>query len=171
MFMKIEAARLMYLKAAWTSDFVGDSTIPASAAKAFATDVAMEVASEAVQIHGGYGYIDQYPVEIDMAYFSGIAKGTDCRIYPNVLPKQMPARDYRTKALDYYGAGADGLFFWDTYKRHINTAQWTTLRRLGHIEELRASSDNDSDTREPKLIKIARLGGHNMLRYSPNRGG
>jgi acyl-CoA dehydrogenase len=63
MFMKIEAARLMYLKAAWTADFVGDSTIPASAAKAFATDIAMEVASEAVQIHGGYGYIDQYPVE------------------------------------------------------------------------------------------------------------
>ena len=63
MYMKIEAARLMYLNAAWTADFVGDSTIPASAAKAFATDVAMEVASEAVQIHGGYGYIDQYPVE------------------------------------------------------------------------------------------------------------
>jgi len=63
MFMKIEAARLLYLKAAWTADFVGDSTIPASAAKAFATDIAMEIASEAVQIHGGYGYIDQYPVE------------------------------------------------------------------------------------------------------------
>jgi acyl-CoA dehydrogenase len=63
MFMKIEAARLMYLKAAWTTDLVGDSTIPASAAKAFATDVAMEVASEAVQIYGGYGYIDQFPVE------------------------------------------------------------------------------------------------------------
>ncbi|TFG32311.1 acyl-CoA dehydrogenase [Candidatus Thorarchaeota archaeon] len=63
MYIKIEAARLMYLKAAWTADFVGDSTIPASAAKAFATDVAMEIANEAVQIHGGYGYIDQYPVE------------------------------------------------------------------------------------------------------------
>lgn len=63
MYMKIEASRMMYLRAAWTADFVGDSTIPASAAKAFATDVAMEVASEAVQIHGGYGYIDQYPVE------------------------------------------------------------------------------------------------------------
>ena len=63
MYMKIEASRLLYLKAAWTADHVGDSTIPASAAKAIATDVAMEVASEAVQIHGGYGYIDQYPLE------------------------------------------------------------------------------------------------------------
>ncbi|MHA2234432.1 MAG: acyl-CoA dehydrogenase family protein [Candidatus Thorarchaeota archaeon] len=63
MLMKIEAARTLYLKAAWTTDNVGDATVPASIAKAFATDVAMETASEALQIHGGYGYIDQYPLE------------------------------------------------------------------------------------------------------------
>ncbi len=63
MFMKIEASRLLYLKAAWTTDNVGDATVPASVAKAYATDVAMETASEALQIHGGYGYIDQYPLE------------------------------------------------------------------------------------------------------------
>ncbi len=63
MYMKIEASRILYLKAAWTTDNVGDATIPASVAKAFATDVAMETASEALQIHGGYGYIDQYPLE------------------------------------------------------------------------------------------------------------
>jgi acyl-CoA dehydrogenase len=63
MYMKIEASRILYLKAAWTSDNVGDATIPASVAKAYATDVAMETASEALQIHGGYGYIDQYPLE------------------------------------------------------------------------------------------------------------
>ena len=63
MYMKIEASRALYLKAAWTTDNVGDATVPASVAKAFATDVAMETASEALQIHGGYGYIDQYPLE------------------------------------------------------------------------------------------------------------
>ena len=63
MYMKIEASRALYLKAAWTTDNVGDATIPASVAKAYATDVAMETASEALQIHGGYGYIDQYPLE------------------------------------------------------------------------------------------------------------
>ncbi|MBY8997012.1 MAG: acyl-CoA dehydrogenase family protein [Candidatus Thorarchaeota archaeon] len=63
MYMKIEASRTLYLKAAWTTDNVGDATISASVAKAFATDVAMETASEALQIHGGYGYIDQYPLE------------------------------------------------------------------------------------------------------------
>jgi acyl-CoA dehydrogenase len=63
MYMKIEASRALYLKAAWAADNTPDSTVPASVAKAFATDAAMEVASEAVQIHGGYGYIDQYPLE------------------------------------------------------------------------------------------------------------
>ena len=63
MYMKIEASRALYLKAAWTADNIGDATIPASVAKAFATDAAMQIASEALQIHGGYGYIDQYPLE------------------------------------------------------------------------------------------------------------
>jgi len=63
MYMKVETSRLLYLKAAWAADTTPDATIPASIAKAFATDAAMECASESLQIHGGYGYIDQYPVE------------------------------------------------------------------------------------------------------------
>ncbi len=63
MYMKVEASRALYLKAAWAADNTPDATIPASVAKAYATDAAMEIASEAVQIHGGYGYIDQYPLE------------------------------------------------------------------------------------------------------------
>jgi acyl-CoA dehydrogenase len=63
MYMKIEASRLLYQKAAWTADTTGDSTVPASVAKAYATDAAMWIASEAVQIHGGYGYIDTRPLE------------------------------------------------------------------------------------------------------------
>lgn len=63
MYMKVEASRALYLKAAVAADTEDDCTVPASVAKAYATDAAMEIASEAVQIHGGYGYIDQYPLE------------------------------------------------------------------------------------------------------------
>ncbi|MFW9967609.1 MAG: acyl-CoA dehydrogenase family protein [Candidatus Thorarchaeota archaeon] len=63
MYAKVEAARLLYLKAAWAADNGLDPTIPASVAKVMATEAAMEVAHQAVQVHGGYGYIDQYPVE------------------------------------------------------------------------------------------------------------
>jgi len=55
MYMKIEASRLLYLKAAYAADTTPDATIPASVAKAYATDAAMWCASEALQIHGGYG--------------------------------------------------------------------------------------------------------------------
>jgi acyl-CoA dehydrogenase len=63
MYMRVEASRQLYLKAAWVADTTGDSTVPASVAKAYATDAAMWCASEALQVHGGYGYIDQYPLE------------------------------------------------------------------------------------------------------------
>ncbi|MHA1937317.1 MAG: acyl-CoA dehydrogenase family protein [Candidatus Thorarchaeota archaeon] len=63
MYAKVEAARLLYLKAAWAADNGMDPTIPASVAKVMATETAMEIAHQVVQVHGGYGYIDQYPVE------------------------------------------------------------------------------------------------------------
>lgn len=63
MYMKVETSRLLYMKAAWTADMSSDATIPASVAKAYATDAAMWVASESLQVHGGYGYIKQFPIE------------------------------------------------------------------------------------------------------------
>jgi len=60
---EIEAARLMCLKAAWLKD-QGQPYGQASAmAKLFASDVAMKATVEAVQIHGGYGFVKEYHVE------------------------------------------------------------------------------------------------------------
>jgi acyl-CoA dehydrogenase len=63
MYKNIEAARLLTLKAAWEADQGKDNTISASCAKAFASDVAMETATEALQIFGGYGYLESFPIE------------------------------------------------------------------------------------------------------------
>ncbi|MCS6990314.1 MAG: acyl-CoA dehydrogenase [Chitinophagales bacterium] len=60
---EIEAARLLTLKAAWEKDHHLDYTLSASMAKVFASEVAMRVTTEAVQIHGGYGYVKEYHVE------------------------------------------------------------------------------------------------------------
>lgn len=63
MAVKIEAARNFTLKAAWLRD-QGKPCVSASAmAKLYAADIAMEVTTEAVQIHGGYGYVKEYHVE------------------------------------------------------------------------------------------------------------
>ncbi len=60
---EIEAARLMTLRSAWLRDRGEDFKIAASKAKYFASEVSVRAATEAVQIHGGYGYIKEYPVE------------------------------------------------------------------------------------------------------------
>lgn len=62
MAMCIELARLMYLKAAWLKDQGLPHTVEASYAKLFASEMAEKVASDAVQIHGGYGYMKEYAV-------------------------------------------------------------------------------------------------------------
>ncbi len=59
---KIEAARLLTWKAAFLSDNGEKNTEAAAHAKRFAADIAMEVTTDAVQIFGGYGYSEEYPV-------------------------------------------------------------------------------------------------------------
>jgi alkylation response protein AidB-like acyl-CoA dehydrogenase len=60
---QIEAARLMTCRAAWMKDQGERVTKESSMAKLFASEVAVRVCDEALQIHGGYGFIKDYPVE------------------------------------------------------------------------------------------------------------
>jgi acyl-CoA dehydrogenase len=60
---EIEAARLLTWQAAWLLDQGKRATLQSSFAKRFASDTAMKVTTDAVQIFGGYGYIKEYPVE------------------------------------------------------------------------------------------------------------
>ncbi len=60
---RIEAARQLYLHAARLKDSGGGSPKEASMAKLFASEMAEEVTSAAIQIHGGYGFLNDYPVE------------------------------------------------------------------------------------------------------------
>jgi butyryl-CoA dehydrogenase len=60
--MEIEHAKLMVLKAAWEKDLGRDFRLTASLAKLYAGEVSRRVVNEAVQIHGGYGFMDEYPV-------------------------------------------------------------------------------------------------------------
>ena len=75
---RIEAARLLCLKAAWEKDNKIDYTLSSSMAKVFASETAMWTATEAVQIHGGYGFVKEYHVERMMrdAKITQIYEGT-----------------------------------------------------------------------------------------------
>jgi alkylation response protein AidB-like acyl-CoA dehydrogenase len=60
---KIDAARLLTWRAASLRDSGKEHTTESSMAKLFASEISVEVAMEGVQIHGGYGYLKEYPVE------------------------------------------------------------------------------------------------------------
>ncbi len=60
---EIEAARLLCLKAAWLKDQHLNYDQASAMAKVFASEVAMRTTVEAVQVHGGYGYVKEYHVE------------------------------------------------------------------------------------------------------------
>ena len=60
---RIESSRLLCLKAAWEKDNQIDYTTSSSMAKVFSSETAMWTATEAVQIHGGYGFVKEYHVE------------------------------------------------------------------------------------------------------------
>jgi alkylation response protein AidB-like acyl-CoA dehydrogenase len=60
---QVEMARLLCLKAAWLKDQHKDYALASSMAKLFASTAAMEITTEAVQVHGGYGYVREYHVE------------------------------------------------------------------------------------------------------------
>lgn len=75
---KIEAARLLCLQAAYLKDQKKDFTKQSAMAKLFASTIAMEITIEAIQIHGGYGYVKEYHVERMMrdAKITQIYEGT-----------------------------------------------------------------------------------------------
>jgi alkylation response protein AidB-like acyl-CoA dehydrogenase len=60
---EIDAARLLTLRAAWLKDNHRNTTLESSMAKLYSSEVAVRAANEAVQIHGGYGFIKDYPAE------------------------------------------------------------------------------------------------------------
>ena len=79
MAMKIDAARLLVYRAAWLKETGQEYGTEAAMAKCFASDVAMEVTTDAIQIFGGYGYSKEYPVERLMrnAKITQIYEGTN----------------------------------------------------------------------------------------------
>ncbi len=75
---QVEMARLLCLKAAWLKDQHKDYGLASSMAKLFSSTAAMEITTEAVQVHGGYGYVREYHVERMMrdAKITQIYEGT-----------------------------------------------------------------------------------------------
>jgi alkylation response protein AidB-like acyl-CoA dehydrogenase len=75
---EIEAARALVWKSAWLKDQGRDYSLVAAEAKLFASEVSSRVTNAAIQVHGGYGYVTEYPVEryLRDAKLTEIGEGT-----------------------------------------------------------------------------------------------
>lgn len=78
MYVKVEASKHLVYKAAWKKSRKENYSVDAATAKLFAAETAMDVTTKAVQLHGGYGYTREYPVERMMrdAKITEIYEGT-----------------------------------------------------------------------------------------------
>ncbi len=98
MFTKTEAARLLTYKSAWAVDNDHDDTnltMLASMAKEYASRVAVDVANEAVQIHGGSGYVNDFDVErfYRDAKITQIYEGTT-EIQKNIIARELQGKGF-----------------------------------------------------------------------------
>ena len=102
---EIEAARLLVYRAAWMKDQGMDYTSAAAMAKLFASEVAMKQTVEAIQVHGGYGYVKEYHVERLMrdAKITQIYEGTSemqrIVISRNILNGQLYEPLWKTESV------------------------------------------------------------------------
>ena len=95
MFTRTEAARNLTYKAAWQVDQGEDITKLASMSKEYASRVAVDVANEAVQIHGGAGYVDDFPVErfYRDSKITQIYEGTT-EIQKNIIARELLGKGF-----------------------------------------------------------------------------
>jgi acyl-CoA dehydrogenase len=89
----LNAARLLTWQAAWTIDHGQRGSLESAMAKCFASDAAMRVADEAIQVFGGYGYMREYPVEklLRDAKLTQIYEGSN-EIQRIVIARELLAR-------------------------------------------------------------------------------
>ena len=93
MAVKIDAARLLMLRAASLRDAGIEHKTESAMAKLFASEMAVQVALEAIQIHGGYGYVKDYPVERALrdSKLGTIGEGTS-EVQKLVIARELLAR-------------------------------------------------------------------------------
>ena len=112
----IEASRRLYREAARARDAGVDFSVAASMAKVLASDTAMRVTTDAVQLHGGYGYMQEYPVERYMreAKAMQIVEGTN-QIQRMIIGRHLaaqersPSRVVRSPLSNDMFTGRDGV--------------------------------------------------------------
>ena len=114
------------------------------------------------------GGADSWDDPRDAEYFVSLTKGTSCKLAFSLLPRQMSAETYRSRAAGLYGVGAENFFFWDcTPGRGDHSASWSALRRLGHREEIEGWVQAGRPGRATPTMALRKLDGWDLSYVTP----
>ena len=104
-----------------------------------------------------------------VAEWMTLEKQYGTKIYIEIMPRQLSNEEFKRRALDLYNCGAERIALWDTNCRCFPKAMWSTVRRLGHKDEL---ADMDVGEGEYyRRFRIYRIAGADISRYEPFWGG
>ena len=104
-------------------------------------------------------------IPIDVEYYVNQINNTKCKIFIDMLPREMEPDEYRIKAIDYYAKGVDGLCFWDTFDRYPKLRKWSMISRLGHKDDL--PEIDSGEGKYYRTIKVIKIDGIRVDRYPP----
>ncbi len=97
----------------------------------------------------------------DIAYFVSLVKGTNCRLAPNLMPRDLTAEQYRRKAHMLSQTGVEHFFFWDGIGR-VRKAS-----RLGHQKEVTDWIKDGGPPIVPTATRLRKLGKWDLSTETP----
>ncbi len=103
----------------------------------------------------------------DAAWFQKITENSACRLALNVMPRQLPAETYFTRAHHLYENGIRHLFFWDCNDRHDYSTSWGAIRQLGHRKEIAKRISSGSPNFAIPGMSLKKLGDWDMKYATP----
>ena len=116
-------------------------------------------------------FIIPYPLhnvmDMDIPAYVRMTRGTQCKLYPEVMPRRQSPAEFRQKALDFYAQGVDGLAFWDAssaYRVGFKD-EWSMVRRLGHKDELAGWAPDEWPSY--RVVPLYSIGGLVMDEHNP----
>ena len=113
--------------------------------------------------------LHQQGVPLSVMICKELEKKYGVRIYFEILPRQMSNEQFKARALDLYDCGAERIALWDTYGRAMIKTTWSTVRRLGHKNDLA-----NMDVGEGELYRtlfMLKVGDRDLNRFNPDWGG
>ncbi len=118
-------------------------------------------------VQGLHSDADSWTDPKSAEFFLRVTKNSGVKLALNLMPRVMPPEEYCRRVQALYAAGVENLFFWDCNARNDFGPSWSTIRRLGHREELADWERRGSPPLPRPGQKLYRLGDWDLRYVTP----